>query len=161
MREAAGQRWVDTKLAEWPDKDFRIFVGNLGPEVSDADLTAAFNKYETFQMAKVMRNNHTHKSKGYGFVSIGSAVDGARAIREMHNQYIGNRPCQLKRATVEARAVTDQKGRPKKRLVEAKDPRERKQPRYDQQGGGGGGGRGGGGGGRGGGGGGGAPFHHR
>lgn len=34
VRAAAGQRWVDTTLAEWPENDYRIFVGNLGNEVS-------------------------------------------------------------------------------------------------------------------------------
>ena len=33
VREAAGQRWVDPTLLEWPENDFRIFVGNLGNEV--------------------------------------------------------------------------------------------------------------------------------
>lgn len=33
LREAAGKRWVDTTLLEWPENDFRIFVGNLGNEV--------------------------------------------------------------------------------------------------------------------------------
>lgn len=33
LREAAGKRWVDKTLLEWPDNDFRIFVGNLGNEV--------------------------------------------------------------------------------------------------------------------------------
>lgn len=34
VRQAAGKRWVDTTLTEWPENDFRIFVGNLGNEVS-------------------------------------------------------------------------------------------------------------------------------
>lgn len=34
VRQAAGKRWVDTTLVEWPENDFRIFVGNLGNEVS-------------------------------------------------------------------------------------------------------------------------------
>ena len=33
VRQAAGQRWVDPSLLEWPENDFRIFVGNLGNEV--------------------------------------------------------------------------------------------------------------------------------
>jgi len=120
VRQAAGNRWVDTQLTEWPDNDFRIFVGNLGPEVSDAMLTQAFNKYGSFQMARVIRGGPTNKTKGYGFVSLGDIQEGARAVREMHNQYIGNRPCQLKRSAVEARTVTNHKGRAKKRVVEAK-----------------------------------------
>ena len=29
MREAAGQRWRDPTLDEWPENDFRIFVGDM------------------------------------------------------------------------------------------------------------------------------------
>jgi hypothetical protein len=33
LRMAGGEKWVDDKLDVWPENDFRIFVGNLGPEV--------------------------------------------------------------------------------------------------------------------------------
>jgi hypothetical protein len=36
VRQAAGKRWVDPTLTEWPENDFRIFVGNLGNEVGGA-----------------------------------------------------------------------------------------------------------------------------
>jgi hypothetical protein len=53
VREAAGQRWVDPTLAEWPDNDFRIFVGDLGNEVNDEALSKAFSRYPSFAKAKV------------------------------------------------------------------------------------------------------------
>jgi hypothetical protein len=55
VREAAGQRWVDNTLAEWPDNDFRIFVGDLGSEVNDEALSKAFSRYPSFAKAKVRR----------------------------------------------------------------------------------------------------------
>jgi hypothetical protein len=33
LRVAGGEKWMDDKLDVWPENDFRIFVGNLGPEV--------------------------------------------------------------------------------------------------------------------------------
>ena len=30
MRKAGGDIWIDETLDEWPDKDYRLFVGNLG-----------------------------------------------------------------------------------------------------------------------------------
>lgn len=33
LRVAGGETWIDDKLDIWPENDFRIFVGNLGPEV--------------------------------------------------------------------------------------------------------------------------------
>eukprot|EP00887_Chlorella_sp_A99_P006749 scaffold3.g6749.t1 len=85
---AVGKRWVDPTLTEWPENDFRIFVGNLGNEVSDAVLqarpigrqraprapapvhAAAFQKYPSFVKAKVIRYKHNQKPRGYGFVSL-------------------------------------------------------------------------------------------
>ena len=115
VREAAGKRWVDPNLVEWPENDFRIFVGNLGPEVTDSMLSSAFTRYESFNKAKVVQNKLGHKSRGYGFVSMSSIQEGARALKEMQGHYIGNRPCQLKRAATEERTVKDKYGRAKKR----------------------------------------------
>ena len=120
IRKAAGSKWVDTKLSEWPDNDFRIFVGNLGSEVNDAQLSAAFSKYPSFQKARVVKNSRDNKSKGYGFVSLMDPKDGAQALRELHGQYIGNRPCQLKRCK-DNRTVTDKKGRAQKRTITVKE----------------------------------------
>jgi hypothetical protein len=42
LRFAGGESWVDDKLDVWPPNDFRIFVGNLGPEVcGSANLSCA------------------------------------------------------------------------------------------------------------------------
>lgn len=35
----AGDIWRDKTLEEWPENDFRIFVGDLDKQVSDQDLT--------------------------------------------------------------------------------------------------------------------------
>lgn len=53
LREAAGKRWRDATLDEWPENDHRIFVGDLGNEVNDDVLGKAFQKYASFAKAKV------------------------------------------------------------------------------------------------------------
>ena len=63
-RAAAGQKWYDATLSEWPENDFRIFVGDMGNEVNDDILTKAFTKYAAFQKAKIVRDKHSNKSKG-------------------------------------------------------------------------------------------------
>jgi hypothetical protein len=53
VRMAAGEKWFDPTLGEWPDNDHRIFVGDLGNEVNDELLSKAFQKYPSFAKAKV------------------------------------------------------------------------------------------------------------
>lgn len=55
---------IDPNLVEWPENDFRIFVGDLGNETNDDVLTKAFARHPTFQKAKVVRDKKTNKTKG-------------------------------------------------------------------------------------------------
>merc|ERR1719320_231693 len=96
LRSSAGVTWVDNTLDEWPKDDFRIFVGDLGNEVSDATLSAAFSKYSSFRMAKVIRDNRNGKTKGFGFVSLMDASEYLRALKEMDRKYVGSQPIRVK-----------------------------------------------------------------
>eukprot|EP01130_Rhizamoeba_saxonica_P012082 TRINITY_DN505_c1_g1_i1.p1 TRINITY_DN505_c1_g1~~TRINITY_DN505_c1_g1_i1.p1 ORF type:complete len:267 (+),score=67.92 TRINITY_DN505_c1_g1_i1:487-1287(+) len=97
-RRVGGKVWEDPTLSDWEEKDFRIFVGNLGNETNDEILRAAFQKYKSFNRAKVVRDKKTTKTKGFGFVSFLDSGDYVRALREMNGKYIGNRPCRLSRS---------------------------------------------------------------
>ena len=100
VRTAGGETWRDPTLDDWPENDSRLFVGNLGNEVNDDLLTATFQKYSSFQKAKVVRNKFgAAKSKGYGFVSFADPRDMLAALKEMNGKPIGTRPVQLKRST--------------------------------------------------------------
>jgi len=105
LREAAGKRWRDPTLDEWPDNDYRIFVGDLGNECNDDVLSKAFQKYPSFAKAKIIKDPRTKKSKGYGFVSFLTTEDFAKALREMNGKYIGNRPCKLRKSSWDERSV--------------------------------------------------------
>lgn len=74
---------MDESLSEWGEDDFRIFCGDLGNDVNDELLTRTFNKYPSFQRAKVIRDKRTGKSKGFGFVSFKEPADFIRAMKEM------------------------------------------------------------------------------
>jgi len=98
LRSAAGATWVDRTMTDWPDDDFRIFVGDIGNEVSDAMLSSVFSKYKSFAKARVVRDRHNGKSRGYGFVSFTEADDFLRAFKEMNNKYVGSRPIKLQKS---------------------------------------------------------------
>lgn len=86
VRAAGGSVWEDPSLADWPDDDFRIFCGDLGNDVNDELLTRTFNKFASFQRAKVIRDKRTGKSKGFGFVSFKEPQDFIRAMKEMDGE---------------------------------------------------------------------------
>lgn len=119
-RKAAGQSWEDPTLADWPENDFRLFCGDLGNEVNDDVLTKAFSKYPSFNMARVIRDKSTGKTKGYGFVSFANASDLAAALKEMNGKYVGNRPIKLRKSTwknrIDYEALHKLKTGPQKKL---------------------------------------------
>lgn len=102
-RTAAGQVWRDETLAAWPAGDHRIFVGDLAPDATEAELTAAFSKYASFNMARVVTDKHTGHCRGYGFVSFAAGEDMIAALREMNGKYVGSRPVKLRKSTWQKR----------------------------------------------------------
>lgn len=115
LRMGGGEVWEDPTLADWPDNDFRLFCGDLGNEVSDELLAHSFSQYASFQRARVVRDKHTHKSRGYGFVSFGDVFDCAKALREMNGKYIGNRPVKITKSKWQDRNMDVAKKKMKKR----------------------------------------------
>src|SRR3954468_4461495 len=105
----------------------KLYVGNLSYNTTSSELEQMFGPHGTVQSAEVIQDRDTNRSKGFGFVQMGSDEEAQAAIAALNGQ------------EQDGRTLT---------VNEAK-------PREDRGGGGGGGGRGGFGGGRGGGGGGG------
>jgi RNA recognition motif-containing protein len=104
----------------------KLYVGNLNYEVTGSDLEQLFSPHGAVQSAEVIADRDTGRSKGFGFVQMGSDAEAQAAIDALNGK------------DHQGRALT----------VNVAKPREER-PR----GGGGGGGRGGYGGGGGGGGG--------
>ncbi|CAH8521415.1 unnamed protein product [Schistosoma turkestanicum] len=73
------------------DDSFHIFVGDLAPEVQDETLLAAFSNFGTITECKIIKDMHTQKPKGYGFVAYATRQEAERAIRIMNGQIIGTR----------------------------------------------------------------------
>src|SRR5437660_10931706 len=107
----------------------KLYVGNLTYGVNDADLQQMFAAHGTVQSAQVIMDRDTGRSKGFGFVEMGSDQEAQAAITAMNGKEVDGRALTVN----EARPKTEGGGR--------------------GGGGGGGGGRGGYGGGAGGGGG--------
>jgi RNA recognition motif-containing protein len=102
----------------------RLYVGNLSYNVSSADLEQLFSQYGRVTSAQVVQDRDTGRSKGFGFVEMGTDQEAQASIDALHDQKHDGRPLTVNEA----------------------------RPREERGGGGGGGGRGGYGGGGGGGG---------
>lgn len=104
-RKAAGKQWEDQTIIEFPPNDYRLFIGNLAKDIRLQQLEAAFQKYPSFALARIVVNKADGKSKGYGFVSFLDAMDAARAIREMDQSWLGSRPIRVRRSDWVERSV--------------------------------------------------------
>jgi hypothetical protein len=109
----------------------KLYVGNLPYTVRDGDLEQSFGQFGTVTSAKVMMERDTGRSKGFGFVEMGSDAEAQAAIAGMNGQPLGGRSLVVNEA----------------RPMEARPPRTGGGGGYGGGGGGGGGGYGGGGGG--------------
>ncbi|MBS0506073.1 MAG: RNA-binding protein [Proteobacteria bacterium] len=69
----------------------KLYVGNLPYSVRDQDLEQAFGQFGTVSSAKVMMERDTGRSKGFGFVEMGSDAEAQAAINGMHGQPLGGR----------------------------------------------------------------------
>jgi len=69
----------------------KLYVGNLPYSFRDDDLQQAFAAHGTVTSAKVMMERDTGRSKGFGFVEMGSDAEAQTAINAMNGQQIGGR----------------------------------------------------------------------
>ena len=69
----------------------KLYVGNLPYSFRDNDLQQAFAAHGNVTSAKVMMERDTGRSKGFGFVEMGSDAEAQTAINAMNGQQIGGR----------------------------------------------------------------------
>ena len=100
----------------------KLYVGNLSYSVTSSELESLFTAHGTVESAEVIMDRETGRSKGFGFVEMGSEQEAQAAISALDGQINGERAIKVNEA----------------------------KPRENRGGGGGRGGYGGGGGGRGG-----------
>ncbi len=69
----------------------KLYVGNLSYNVRDEDLQQAFAQYGNVSSAKVMMDRDTGRSKGFGFVEMGTDAEAQAAINGMNGQSLDGR----------------------------------------------------------------------
>jgi cold-inducible RNA-binding protein len=69
----------------------KLYVGNLPYSMRDDDLQQHFAEFGQVSSAKVMMDRDTGRSKGFGFVEMGSGNEAQAAIRGMNGQSFDGR----------------------------------------------------------------------
>ena len=69
----------------------KLYVGNLPYQVRDIDLEQAFGQFGSVTSAKVMMERDTGRSKGFGFVEMGSDEEAQAAVNGLNGQPLGGR----------------------------------------------------------------------
>ncbi|KAL5182788.1 Oligouridylate-binding protein 1 [Glycine soja] len=90
---------------------FNIFVGDLSPEVTDATLYACFSVYPSCSDARVMWDQKTGRSRGFGF-------DAQSAINDLTGKWLGSRQIRCNWATKGASASDEKQTSDSRSVVE-------------------------------------------
>jgi RNA recognition motif-containing protein len=69
----------------------KLYVGNLGYDVSSSALEQMFSQHGTVDSAQVIEDRSTGQSKGFGFVEMGSDAEAQTAINALNGQDHGGR----------------------------------------------------------------------
>lgn len=69
----------------------KLYVGNLSYNVSNSELEKLFTPYGTVESAHVITDRNTGRSKGFGFVEMGTDQEAQAAIAALHGKEIDGR----------------------------------------------------------------------
>ncbi|CAK9068974.1 unnamed protein product [Durusdinium trenchii] len=93
--------------------EYSIYVGGLDFAVKDHDLLNAFmSRYPSAFQAKVICDQHTQFSRGFGFVRFREQREAEEAIREMQGVFIGSKAIKVKQANRSQEALRVRRERP-------------------------------------------------
>ena len=76
----------------------KLFVGGLSWDTNDASLRTAFSEYGEVVEAKVISDRDTGRSRGFGFVTYGSADECTAAIKGMDGASLDGRSIRVNTA---------------------------------------------------------------
>ncbi len=85
----------------------KIYVGNLSFNTNEDELKGLFEGYGAVDSAKIITDQFTGRSRGFGFIEMENREEGLRAIEELDSKDLGGRPLKVN----EARPKTNDGGR--------------------------------------------------
>jgi RNA recognition motif-containing protein len=76
----------------------KLYVGNLPYTVTDSELQQMFAAHGAVTSAQVIMDRETGRSKGFGFVEMGSDAEAQAAITALNGQQMAGRPLTVNEA---------------------------------------------------------------
>jgi RNA recognition motif-containing protein len=75
-----------------------IYVGNLNYDTVEDELREVFSAYGEVQSVKIISDQFTGRSRGFGFVEMADREEGLKAIQELDSSTVGGRPLKVNEA---------------------------------------------------------------
>jgi RNA recognition motif-containing protein len=75
-----------------------LYIGNLANEVTDEDLRKTFSEYGEVSSAKVIKDNYSHLSRGFGFVEMPNNSEADAAIKALNREELKGSRIQISEA---------------------------------------------------------------
>ncbi len=81
-----------TKVVEKGDEmSKKLYVGNLSYKATEDDLRGLFKEFETVSEVNLVVDRGTERSRGFGFVTLSSDDDAAKAIESLNGTKLHDR----------------------------------------------------------------------
>ncbi len=77
---------------------FNIYVGNLSFDTNEGDLSNLFAQYGAVDSVKIISDQFTGKSRGFGFVEMQNREEGLLAVKELDSREVGGRALKVNEA---------------------------------------------------------------
>ena len=69
----------------------KLYVGNLSYDVDSSALEQLFSAHGSVQSAQIISDRDTGRSKGFGFVEMGTDEEAQKAVTEFNEYELGGR----------------------------------------------------------------------
>jgi RNA recognition motif-containing protein len=76
----------------------KIYVGNLSFDSSEDELSTLFQSYGAVDSAKIIVDQFTNRSRGFGFIEMQNREEGLLAIKELDSKDLGGRALKVNEA---------------------------------------------------------------
>ena len=76
----------------------KIYVGNLSFNTNEDELKGLFESYGAVESAKIISDQFTGRSRGFGFIEMENREEGLKAIQELDSKELGGRSLKVNEA---------------------------------------------------------------